>query len=78
MPPPTSLSQLPAGQSAIIASMASGSPAMTRLRELGLTPGTRVQVVRRAPLGEPIEIAVRGSRLAMRNHDAADIGITME
>ena len=75
MPISTLLSDLPAGQSAIIASMPLGSASLTRLRELGLTPGTRIDVIRRAPLGEPIEIAVRGSRLAMRNHDAAHIRI---
>lgn len=49
---------------------------MTRLREMGLVPGTRVKVVRRAPLGEPLEICVRGSTLAMRNADAAHVSIT--
>ncbi|MBL9145915.1 MAG: ferrous iron transport protein A [Verrucomicrobiaceae bacterium] len=73
MLPAPKLSELPAGDSAIIAAMPCGRPALTRLRELGLVPGTRVKVVRRAPLGEPIEICVRGSRLAMRNHEAAFI-----
>lgn len=76
MPFPTLLSQLPVGQSAMIAAMPLGQSSLTRLRELGLTPGTRIKVVRRAPLGEPIEISVRGSRLAMRNHEAAFIEIT--
>ncbi len=71
------LSTLPEGQSAIIASLHTGRSSLTRLRELGLVPGTRVKVVRRAPLGEPIEICVRGSRLAMRNHEAAHIQITL-
>jgi ferrous iron transport protein A len=51
---------------------------LTRLREMGLVPGTRIEVVRRAPLGEPIEVSVRGSRLAMRNHEAAHIQISSE
>ena len=50
---------------------------LTRLRELGLTPGAKVTMVRRAPFGEPIEITVRGSHLAMRNHEAADISISL-
>ncbi len=33
-------------------------------------------MVRRAPLGEPIEITVRGSHIAMRDHEARHIGIT--
>lgn len=36
-----------------------------RLMDLGLTPGTRVTVVRSAPFRGPIEVAVRGSRLAL-------------
>lgn len=76
MSAPTTLSQLSVGQSAIIQSMPSGRTGLTRLREMGLTPGAKVTLVRRALLGEPIEISIRGSRLAMRNHEAADIIIT--
>lgn len=70
---PSSLADLPAGHRATIRSMATGNPALTRLRELGVSPGAAVQVIRRAPLGDPIEISVRGSRLAMRNREAAFI-----
>lgn len=73
---PSTLAQLPVGSAAIIHSLPTGRAGLTRLRELGLTPGARVEVVRRAPLGEPIEIMVRGSHLAMRNHEAAHILIT--
>ena len=67
------LSELPAGQSGVISSIASGRSSLTRLREMGLVPGTRVKMVRRAPLGEPIEISLHGSRVAMRNHEASFI-----
>jgi len=40
-----------------------------RLRELGLVAGTRVTVVRRAPLGDPIEIELRGYRLCVRRDE---------
>lgn len=76
MPAPTKLSELPEGSCAVIESVQSGRASLTRLRELGLVPGTTVRIIRRAPLGEPIEISVRGSMLAMRNHDAALISIT--
>lgn len=69
----TKLSELPAGQTGIIARLASGRASLTRLREMGLVPGAKVTLVRRAPLGEPIEISVHGSRLAMRNHEASFI-----
>lgn len=44
----------------------------TRLRlcEMGLVPGTVVRVTRRAPWGDPLEIAVRGTRLVLRAADA--------
>jgi Fe2+ transport system protein FeoA len=45
----------------------------TRLRlcEMGLVPGTPVRVTRRAPWGDPLEIAVRGTRVVLRAADAA-------
>jgi Fe2+ transport system protein FeoA len=42
---------------------------------MGIVPGSRVKVTRRAPRGESIEICVRGSRLSMRNHEAAFIEV---
>jgi ferrous iron transport protein A len=43
-----------------------------QIARLGLTPGTTFRVVRRAPLGDPIEIKLRGYSLALRP-DEADI-----
>jgi Fe2+ transport system protein FeoA len=74
---PLTLAQLAVGQQAVIQSLPTGRAGLTRLRELGLTPGALVRLVRRAPLGEPIEITVRGSHLAMRNHEAADIAVSL-
>jgi len=71
----STLSDLPVGGAAVIHQMPTGRVGLTRLRELGLVPGTRVTMVRRAPLGEPIEITVRGSHIAMRGHEARHIGI---
>ena len=42
-----------------------------RLMEMGLTPGADVSVLRVAPLGDPIEIMVRGTRLSIRKREAA-------
>lgn len=46
-----------------------------KLLALGLTPGTELAVVRHAPLGDPIEIAVRGSLLTLRRSEASGIRI---
>ena len=46
---------------------------MVRLREMGLLAGTTVTHVRTAPLGDPIEIKVRGYRLTLRKSEAEQI-----
>jgi len=76
MPDFSTLAQLPVGSGAIIRDMPTGSVGLTRLREMGLVPGARVDMVRRAPFGEPIEVRVRGSHIAMRNREAASIEIS--
>jgi ferrous iron transport protein A len=57
----------------IIVKINLGTPARRRLVEMGATPGARVEVIRRAPLGDPIQIALRGSALTLRREDAAEI-----
>jgi ferrous iron transport protein A len=44
-----------------------------RLQEMGLLIGTRLQLIRFAPLGDPVEIKVRGYHLTLRRHDAEQI-----
>jgi ferrous iron transport protein A len=46
-----------------------------RLLEMGLLVGTNVQLVRFAPLGDPVEIKVRGYHLTLRRHDAEQIWV---
>jgi ferrous iron transport protein A len=46
-----------------------------RLLEMGLLVGTAVQLVRFAPLGDPVEIKVRGYHLTLRRQDAAQIWV---
>ena len=46
-----------------------------RLMELGLTPGTRVEPVGVAPLGDPIELLVRGASLSIRKCDAELVAV---
>ena len=46
-----------------------------RLMELGLVPGTRVELVGVAPLGDPLELLVRGSSLSIRKSDASVIRV---
>lgn len=46
-----------------------------RLLEMGLTPGVEVAVVGQAPLGDPLELEVRGYRLSVRKSEASRVEI---
>ncbi len=48
-----------------------------RLLTLGATPGTDFEVVRVAPLGDPVEIRVRGSFISVRKHEAAVLEVRL-
>ncbi|MBN2431949.1 MAG: ferrous iron transport protein A [Acidobacteria bacterium] len=65
------LDKLQMGTSARLMHIDSSATLRSRLLELGLTPGTDVSIVRVAPMGDPIEVKVRGYRLTLRKKDAA-------
>ena len=46
-----------------------------RLLEMGLTPGVEVEVLGMAPLGDPIELALRGYRLSVRRSEATRVDV---
>lgn len=46
-----------------------------RLMELGLVPGAEFEVVRVAPLGDPVEICIEGAHLALRRRDGAGVWV---
>jgi DtxR family Mn-dependent transcriptional regulator len=62
---PISIRQLKEGACGKISFIRGGHSVVQRLSDMGLTPGTRVTVVKSAPFHGPIEILVRGSRLAL-------------
>jgi len=73
MPSEISLSALAKGASGIIRSYPKAGPAFLRLREMGVLPGTPVTLVRVAPLGDPIEIKIRGYHLTLRKSEAEHV-----
>ena len=73
-----SLADLPLGQPAEIVSIDCERRVGRRLMEMGLLPGTQVQVVRVAPLGDPIELLVRDYALSVRRAEAAKIAVRAE
>ena len=73
LPDTTTLTHLPIGSSATVVGYRSDTPYTAQLRRLGLVPGTPITLVRRAPLGDPIEIRLRGFSLALRPAEAEDL-----
>jgi Fe2+ transport system protein FeoA len=69
------LDQLKVGHSATITEVGGEGPLRLRLLDMGLIPRTRVTLQKVAPMGDPIEIRVRGYELTLRLEDAANIGI---
>jgi ferrous iron transport protein A len=67
------LSELPIGASAIVRGYPKAGASFLRLREMGVLPGTSVTLVRTAPLGDPLEIKVRGYNLTLRKSEAEHI-----
>ncbi len=66
------LKDMVAGETGRVAGYAGGSPAYRRkLLSMGLTPGAEFRVLRRAPLGDPVEIHLRGYNLCLRRDEAA-------
>ncbi|MFD1430208.1 FeoA family protein [Lacticaseibacillus mingshuiensis] len=67
------LAGVPVHRSAIVAKL-TGTPALRqRLMDMGLTRGTMVTVHQVAPLGDPLELIVRGYKLSLRKADAASV-----
>ncbi len=67
------LDQLKAGESGVVLGYEGEEDLHYRLKELGLVKGTSVLVKRLAPLGDPMEIILRGYSLSIRKQDAAKI-----
>lgn len=61
------------GQSAVVAEIKVSPASRARLMEMGLLVGTSIELVRFAPLGDPVEIKVRGYNLTLRKNEAEQI-----
>lgn len=69
------LNQLPIGKAAIITNVGGEGALRCRLLDMGLIPKTAVRVEKIAPLGDPIELRVRGYALSLRKEDARNIEV---
>ena len=69
------LADLPVGARGRVGSILGADELSVRLLEMGLTPGVEVAVVGTAPLGDPLELELRGYRLSVRRSEAARVEI---
>ena len=72
------LDQLKVGTSAVITAVGGDGALRCRLLDMGLIPNTKVTVQKIAPMGDPMEIRLRGYELTLRLDDAAKIEILPE
>ena len=70
-----SLDELRPGDRAHVARVHCDPPTSRRLMEMGLVPGTPIQLMSIAPLGDPLELELRGYRLSIRRQEARAIRV---
>jgi len=73
MPAPQPLTLVAKGVIATVVEIKVSPASRARLMEMGLLVGTKVELVRFAPLGDPVEIKVRGYNLTLRKSEAEQI-----
>lgn len=71
----SSLANLPIGEHARVIAVNGHGAVARRLMEMGVVPGAQVRVIKAAPLGDPIEVRVRGYHLALRRAEAQTITV---
>lgn len=67
------LAELPVGKEAVIAAVGGEGSLRCRFLDMGLIPKTKVKVLKTAPMGDPIQVHLRGYDITMRKEDAAKI-----
>ena len=71
----TTLRDVKVGESCTVARLTGTGALKRRIMDMGLTKGTRVHVRKVAPLGDPLELTVRGYELSIRKDEAASIEV---
>lgn len=71
------LREMKPGQQGKVTSVGSAGTMKRRIMDMGVTPGVEIKVIKVAPLGDPIEVNVRGYELSLRKDEAAQIEVKM-
>lgn len=69
------LRDVAAGESVVVVKLGGESALKRRIMDMGITRGTKISVRKVAPLGDPIELTVRGYELSLRKADAESVTV---
>lgn len=69
------LGELLPGQKGKVVNLGEKGPGRRRLMDMGITPGVEIEVVKIAPLGDPVEVNLRGYELSLRKDEASQIKV---
>lgn len=69
------LREIPVGQTVTVKKLTGDGPVKRRIMDMGITRGVEVYVRKVAPLGDPVEVTVRGYELSLRKADAEIIEV---
>ena len=69
------LDQIEKGETGLVKNVEGDGKVRRRLFDMGVTPGAKVTLRKKAPMGDPIEITIRGYELSLRKAEAALVNI---
>ena len=69
------LREVACGQTVTVKKLSGAGPVKRRIMDMGITKGSEVYIRKVAPLGDPVEITIRGYELSLRKHDAACVEV---
>ena len=72
------LDKLPVGETGTVTAVGGDGPLRCRLLDMGIIPRTKVTKVKVAPMGDPMQISLRGYELTLRSDDASKIELKEE
>ena len=72
------LDQIEKGETGLVKSVEGDGKVRRRLFDMGVTPGAKVVLRKKAPLGDPIEVTIRGYELSLRKSEACLVNIEVK
>ncbi|WP_287585678.1 FeoA family protein [Candidatus Borrarchaeum sp.] len=67
------LNKLKPGEKCIVKAVKGKGPVSRRIRDMGIVPGTKIEVIKVAPLGDPVQFLLKGYHLTLRNAEAKNV-----